>query len=188
MAFLGLAGTGLLNLELNLDAGISNEDQELANMKIVSLPKLARLKTANFTVHPSVHNICAESLRGLQELTLINCNTTPLLLFRTTVMTSLRMLYIEDDLIQWVKDNNARGLLKLPLLRLADSMNHAAKTIMSLPDLIAVIGNSSIMEAGMKGLLPMKLADRRLKESRVGIDDSQRPIMIACKQDLMLRR
>lgn len=147
LAFLGLVGTGLHTLHLEVDPDISEQDRELASVKIVSLPKLITLLLHNLQIHPRVQGTCGERLRGLKQLALINCKETPLLLFRTTAMTSLAGLYLEDELI---KDNNAIGIA---MARLKADIEVAGKTILSLPNLVNIRGDSSIMEVGMKGLL-----------------------------------
>lgn len=188
MAFLGLAGTGLLALVLEVNPRISVQDEQLASAKIVSLPRMISLRLVNLRLHKSVHSICGQRLRGLQELTLVETGLTLFYLFKTTAMSSLRVLFIQDDMIQHVKDTSAREQLKIDLVRLEASLADAAKTILSLPVLSEVIGNASVMHVGMKGLVPLWRAPRHITDNAPFFSAFKRPIMVAYKRQMMLRR
>ena len=190
MAFLGLAGTSLQSLALVMRRNASDQERELATLKIVNLPKLVQLKLAKLgRVHPGMEDIFVERLQGLRRLTLMNCGFLPFTLFRTTAMSSLRFLDLKDNMIQFAEVLNAREMCQISMAHFVKGLEDISKTILSLPNLVRVTGSSSIMHVGMKGLVPLKRAPRHIIDlaRKLGLDDCESPMMVAYKQDLMIR-
>lgn len=152
VALLDLAcSNSLSNLDLEVAPEISPQDEELVSAKLVSMKKLAGLKLAGLYMTPQT--ICIKNLRSLRELTLLQCKMTPLTLLRSSTLSLLGRLHMEDEMFEWAADLIRRGAWNIEIKVIEDILTRLGKNILSLPRLRQVSGDSSIMEMGMKGLL-----------------------------------
>ena len=176
LALLELAcSNSLLWLDLEVPPEINLQDLQLASAKLVSMKKLAGLQLAGLSIAPQTLSI--QNLRSLQELTLLKCKMTPLVLLRGTTLSLLRRLHMEDELFEWAADRISKGTLNLNIALVKEVITKLGSSILSLPRLRHISGDSSIMEMGMTGLL-VKAPSIKAYTSRS--NGSQRCIKASC--------
>ena len=174
LALLELAcSNSLLWLDLEVPPEISLQDLQLASAKLVSMKKLAGLQLAGLSIAPQTLSI--QNLRSLQELTLLKCKMTPLVLLRGTTLSLLRRLHMEDELFEWAADRISRGTLNIALVK--EVITKLGSSILSLPRLRHISGDSSIMQMGMTGLL---VEAPSIKAYTTRSNGSQRCIKVSC--------